>query len=125
MPTAKVKSTPERATVLTKAVLRTADLLGLKDAELAQVIGVSSPTVSRYKQGSAELNPEHKAGELGILLIRLFASLDALVGSDDGNRKAWMHGQCKPLGAVPAMLIRRPGGLVRTLAYLDGMRVNG
>lgn len=123
MPPTSIKTMPERAPVLTKAVLRAADLLGLEDAELAQVIGVSAPTVSRYRRGTAELNPERKVGERGLLLVRLFASLDSLVGSDDENRKAWMHGQCKPLGGVPAMLIRRPEGLVQTLAYLDGIRV--
>lgn len=123
MPPANIKTTSEPAAVLTKAVLRAAGLLGLEDAELAQIIGVSTPTVARYKRGTAQLDPEHKAGELGILLVRLFASLDVLVGSDDANRQAWMHGPCKTLGGVPATLIRRPEGLVHTLAYLDGIRV--
>ncbi|HEU0276233.1 MAG TPA: antitoxin Xre-like helix-turn-helix domain-containing protein [Rhodanobacteraceae bacterium] len=116
------KAPPERARVLTKAVVRASGLLGLKDAELAQVIGVSPPTVSRYKRGTAEIDPDRKTGELALLLVRLFRSLDPLVGADGENRKAWMHSQNEQLGGVPAMLIRRPEGLVQTLAYLGGIR---
>jgi hypothetical protein len=48
--------------------------------------------------------------------------LDALVGTDDQKRKAWMRGMNKALGGVPLKLILRPDGLVATLNYLDGMR---
>ncbi|MEO5813545.1 MAG: antitoxin Xre-like helix-turn-helix domain-containing protein [Rhodanobacter sp.] len=113
---------PDRAAVLTKAVVHAAELLGLKDAELAQVIGVSAPTVSRCRHGEAEIDPERKTGELALLLVRLFRSLDPLVGSDTEKRKAWMHTKNHALGAVPATLIRNPEGLVGTLAYLDGIR---
>lgn len=116
------KTAPDPAAVLTKAVVRAASLLGLKDAELAQVIGVSAPTISRCKRGEAEIDPERKTGELALLLVRLFRSLDPLVGSDTEKRKAWMHSKNQALGEVPAMLIRNPEGLVGTLAYLDGIR---
>lgn len=113
---------PERAPTLTKAVVHASDLLGLKDAELAQIIGVSVHTVSRYRGGTAEIDPERKTGELGLLLVRLFRSLDSLVGADDEKCKEWMHSQNKQLGGVPATLIRRPEGLVQTLAYLGGIK---
>lgn len=117
-----VRTTPERGAVLTKAVVRASESLGLKDGDLAQVIGASPATVSRYKRGAAEIDPERKVAELALLLVRLFRSLDPLVGSDGEKRKAWMHTQNNALGGVPATLIRRPEGLVQTLAYLDGMR---
>ncbi|TAM09219.1 MAG: DUF2384 domain-containing protein [Nevskiaceae bacterium] len=113
---------PDRAAVLTKAVIRAADLLGFKDVELAQIVGVSAPTVSRCRRGEAEIDPARKAGELALLLVRLFRSLDPLVGADAEKRKAWMRTENTALGDVPAMLVRNPEGLVQTLAYLDGMR---
>ncbi len=116
------KAAPDRAGVLTKAVIRASDLLDLKDAELAQIIGVSAPTVSRYRHGTAAIDPKRKAGELALLLVRLFRSLDPLVGSDTAKRHAWMHTRSTSLGAVPAELIRTPQGLVETLTYLDGIR---
>ena len=48
--------------------------------------------------------------------------LDPLVGGDEGKRKAWMSSYNKALVGQPNQLIRKADGLVRTLAYLDGMR---
>jgi hypothetical protein len=73
-------------------------------------------------KGDLTLNPKKKEGELSLLLVRVFRSLDALVGSDDQKRIAWMNGHNKALGGVPMQLIERADGLVATLNYLDGMR---
>lgn len=116
------KSIADPAAVLTKAVLRSAALLGLSDATLAAVIGVSPATVSRCRGGTVMLDPDQKPGQLARLLIRVFRALDPLVGGNDDDRKAWMLGRVDPLHGTPAELILRPDGLVRTLAYLDGMR---
>ncbi len=108
--------------VLTEATVKAAALLGLTNAQLARTIGVSDPTVSRYKTARASISPDTKPGELALLLIRVFRSLDPLVGSDGELRRAWMHSRNAALGGVPAELILKPDGLVRTLSYLDGMR---
>jgi hypothetical protein len=57
-----------------------------------------------------------------LLLVRVFRSLDALVGGNDDKRLAWMNSYNKALHGTPAELIKTAEGLVRTLAYLDGMR---
>lgn len=108
--------------VLTKATIRAAELLDLQSSDLAKVLGVSGSTVSRYRSGNAEISATTKAGELALLLVRVFRSLDPLVGSDTTMRQEWMHSRNKALGGIPAELIRKPDGLARTLAYLDGMR---
>jgi transcriptional regulator with XRE-family HTH domain len=108
--------------VLAKATTRATDLLGLSGAALARIIGVSEPTVSRIRKGELPLDPNSKEGELSLLLVRVYRSLDALVGTDDQKRKAWMRGMNKVLGGVPLQLIERADGLVATLNYLDGMR---
>ncbi|MDO5626546.1 MAG: DUF2384 domain-containing protein [Pseudomonadota bacterium] len=110
------------ATVLTKATLRATDMLHLSASELAQVIGVSPSTVTRYRASTAAIAPDSEPGQLALLLIRVYRSLDPLVGSGDGERQAWMHTPNKALGGVPAQLVLTPGGLVKTLDYLDGMR---
>lgn len=89
---------------------------------MARIIGVSEPTVSRIRKGEYPLDPNSKVGELSLLLVRVYRSLDALVGTDDQKRKDWMRGMNKALGGVPLQLIERPDGLVATLNYLDGMR---
>jgi hypothetical protein len=103
--------------------VRSATLLGLSDATLAEAIGVGSATVSRCRNGTVTLNPDRKPGQLARLLVRVFRALDPLVGGNDDDRKAWMRGHVAPLNGTPAQLILMPDGLVRTLAYLDGMRV--
>ena len=122
MSAAKPMREPSPEVVLTKATVRAADSLALQGTDLAKVIGVSGATVSRYKSGSSTISPSSKEGELALLLVRVFRSLDPLVGSDTEMRKAWMHSTNKALGGIPAKLILRPDGLARTLSYLDGMR---
>lgn len=119
---ANPRVTADPFVVLTKATLRAAEQLGLSNAELAEVIGVSGATASRLKSGDRAINPNTKEGELALMLIRLFRSLDPLIGGDDGKRKNWMGSYNKALLGNPNQLIRKIDGLVRTLAYLDGMR---
>ena len=121
--TAQPRPTPDRSVVLTKATLSAAEQLGLSNADLAAVIGVSEPTISRLKGSHGPtIDPKSKEGELALMLIRVFRSLDPLIGGDEGKRKAWMSSYNRALVGQPNQLIRKADGLVRTLAYLDGMR---
>ena len=106
----------------TPASLRAAGLLGLSAAALARVLGVSEASVSRLAAGTRLIAPASKEGELALLLVRVYRSLDALVGADDAQRKAWMSSPPRALHGVPAELAKRAEGLVTVLAYLDGMR---
>jgi len=54
--------------------------------------------------------------------VRVYRSLDALVGTDDGKRQLWMNSHHKVLGGKPIQLVQKAEGLVATLHYLDGMR---
>jgi len=115
-------ATVDPGLVLAKATARATDLLGLSGAALSRIIGMSEPTVSRILKGERGLDPATKEGELSLLLVRVYRSLDALVGTDDVKRLAWMKGYNKALGGVPIQLIERADGLVATRNYLDGMR---
>lgn len=110
------------AVVLAKATHRAAGLLGLNGAALARVLGVSEATVSRIGRGERTLSPTSKEGELALLLVRLYRSLDALVGNDPTRRLAWMRTPNDALRGVPAELILTAQGLVATVDYLDAMR---
>lgn len=113
---------PEPGAVLAKASHRAAGLLGLNGAALARVLGLSEATVSRIGRGERALSPDSKEGELALLLVRLYRSLDALVGNDPTKRLAWMRSPNAALHGVPAELILSAQGLVATVAYLDAMR---
>lgn len=118
----KPPSTNARASVLSKALMRSAAYLGLNGAQLAAAIGVSESSVSRLVNGSRALELGTKEAELAALLIRCFRSLDALVGGDDAQRRAWMATHNRALNGVPRDLTASAQGLVNTLAYLDQMR---
>jgi DNA-binding XRE family transcriptional regulator len=113
----EVRST--QGTVLTKAVLRAAEKLDLNQGALAHVIGVSEPTVSRMKKGGYVLQADTKPFELAVLLVRLFRSLDAIVGGDEAVARAWFANPNLTLGATPAEKVRTIAGLTDVLAYLD------
>jgi transcriptional regulator with XRE-family HTH domain len=115
-------ASPDPGAVLAKATHRAAALLGLNGAALAQVIGVSEASVSRIARGERGLPPESKEGELAALLVRLYRSLDALVGHDEAARRSWMRSHNDALHGTPAELVRKAQGLVAVVAYLDGMR---
>jgi transcriptional regulator with XRE-family HTH domain len=122
MPRPKPAPEPARAAVLTKSVLRAAEHLGLSSTALARILGVSEASVSRLASGTRAIDPQSKEGELALLLVRVYRSLDALVGTDAAQRKSWLHGYNRALNGRPAELIQRADGLVHVVAYLDAMR---
>ena len=117
-PAARPASAP--AQVLTKAVGRASAQLGLSQADLARVLGVSPASVSRMPERS--IDPESKEGELAILFVRMFRSLDALLGGDAEKCRKWFHAHNRHLGGTPAELVKRIVGLSHVIEYLDAMR---
>jgi hypothetical protein len=119
-PAASAQPAPD--IVLTKAVLRAAQLLELSGATLARTLGVSEASISRLASGGRTIDPKSKEGELALLLVRVYRSLDALVGTDATQRKAWLHSHNRSLNSRPAELIQGAAGLVAVVTYLDAMR---
>lgn len=113
---------PAEGVVLTKAVLRAADLLGLTAKALASVIGVSEATVSRMRTGRFALERGTKPFELAAMFVRLFRSLDAIVGGDQAVAQAWLKNINVALGRPPVEAIQSVSGLADAIAYLDARR---
>jgi hypothetical protein len=120
--TSRPRPAADAATTLSRATIRAGRFLALAQAELAPVIGVSTATLSRLANGQRQLEPGSKPWQLAALFVRLFRSLDAIVGSDDTAAQAWLRSENSALGGVPLDLIRDPAGLVRTVDYLDAAR---
>lgn len=116
------QASPAADAVLSKAVLRAAELLGLSSRALARILGISEASVSRLVSGSRTIDPASKEGELALLLVRVYRSLDALVGTDAAQRKAWLESPSQALNGRPIDLLQRTDGLVGVVAYLDAMR---
>ena len=108
--------------VLTKAAVNAADRLGLTARILSAVIGVSEATVSRLKRQDVLLERGTKPFELAVLLVRLFRSLDAIVGGEEPVARAWLKNDNAALGAAPLEKIATITGLVDVIAYLDARR---
>jgi transcriptional regulator with XRE-family HTH domain len=122
VPRASTDSKPEPRRVLTGAVLRASALLEITQSGLAQILGLSPSTVSRMANGTYTLDAQKKEWELGALFVRLFRSLDALIGSNDAAARGWLNGENHGLIGRPIDLIRSTEGLVRVVQYLDSAR---
>ena len=122
---ARKPATPnaDPARVLTKAALRAADILEIPQRTLADIIGVSASTISRAAHGGVPVDPDSKAGELAKLWVRVFRSLDAIVGSNDVAARAWLNSANAAFGGEkPIDRLRSAEGLIHVLHYLDTSR---
>src|SRR5271156_5434414 len=122
MPRVLSKSKPEPRLILTGAVLRASALLAITQAGLAHILGLSPSTVSRMANGTYTLDTQKKEWELGALFVRLFRSLDAVIGSNDSAARGWLNGPNQALAGRPIELIRHTEGLVRVVQYLGCAR---
>ena len=112
---------PEAAAVLSKAVARAGERLDISKSLLAKVLGVSPPTVTRLYSGNYLLDQNRKEWDFALLFVRVFRSLDSIVGDESTARK-WLNSENRGLNARPIELIRNTEGLVRVVQYLDASR---
>lgn len=110
---------PQAGETLSKAVTRAATLLHFNQAALADVLGISPTTASRLYSGGYVLNPSRKKEwEFSLLFVRMFQSLDAILGHDQPAQQ-WLNDENHALNGRPAELVRTTEGLVRVVHYLD------
>lgn len=119
----KAASVPDRAQVLTRATLAAAEILGLSQGGLAQVIGVSAPTVSRMKGGTYRLEEARKEWSLAALFVRLYRSLDSMVAGRTADARLWLNSENLAFAnRRPIDMIADVQGLVHVVDYLDAAR---
>ncbi len=122
MATAELNRVSDDCRVLTEAVGRVAVLWKLTNDQLGAILGLSPATASRLRSGGFTLEADSKPFELGQYLIRLFRSLDAMMGSDDAGSMAWLRASNLDLGGRPIDLIRTIRGLSDVADYVDDFR---
>jgi DNA-binding XRE family transcriptional regulator len=115
------RDAPEADQVATRALLRAADNLSIAQKELAQIVGVSPASISRLGKERA-VAVGSKEGELALLFLRMYRSLDAIVGGSHEAARAWFRADNHHLGGVPAELVKTVTGLAHVADYLDAMR---
>jgi len=87
------------------------------------VLGTSAASVSRTFGGERPIAPDSAEGRHALLFLRLFRSLDTLVGGDEVKARRWLEAPNAHLaGRPPRALLASTPGLVRVAEYLDAMR---
>lgn len=108
--------------VLTKAICNLSRLYGLSGKELSKMIGISESSASRLNQGTKLISPHTKEGELALLLLRIYRSLNAMVGNNHEKAKLWLQSDNKYFRNKPIDEMKTIPGLISVLNYLDAMR---
>ena len=107
--------------MLSKAVARAAERLGISKSQLARILGLSPPTITRLYTGDYRLDERRKEWEFALLFLRAFRALDSIVG-DEATARRWLNSENRGLNARPLELMRHTEGLVRVVHYLDASR---
>lgn len=113
----------DRREVLTKALLRSADELGLTTEELAQVLGVTPATIARMTSNEYVLDENRKEWELAALLVRLYQGLAAMLLDNETNVRNWMRQPNTGLRTIPVECIITITGLAETVSYVEASQV--
>jgi uncharacterized protein (DUF2384 family) len=114
------RSVRSESAIVAKAALRAADRLDVTTKLLAKIIGVSEATISRMRRGEHPL--ENKPFELAVMFVRLYRSLDAVIGGDDAVAKTWLRNKNSALKEAPIDLVQSVWGLTEVIQYLDARR---
>jgi hypothetical protein len=112
---------PHAALVLSKATRRAAEQPGLSDADLVEVLSVSTSSIDQLVAEQRVIDPASKEGQLAAILTRICRALDALLG-DAMRHSQWMQSHTTALNGKAIDLIKTPAGITHTLDYLDSIQ---
>lgn len=94
--------------------------MGLTDGQAAQALGLTERQINLLHSGRRYLRAESKAGEIALMIVRIYRAVDALVGSDEATRRRWMANHHQELQCSPQQTITTVVALVNTLDCLEG-----
>lgn len=108
--------------ILSKAVARAASLLEFNKEELATIVGVGESDLSKLYDGIYFFQSESKQFSSAVLFVRLFRSLDAIVGGNVSVAKSWLRNENYAFQTSPFEKIKDVAGLAEVVEYLDSQR---
>lgn len=109
----------ETSALLTKAVLKAADRLGVSNLQLSAIVGVSAAVASDWRRGENLLEPGTRSHELAVLFVRTFCALDVITGGDEAAGTRWLSAANAIFSAAPVELMVHSQGLADVTAYLE------
>lgn len=122
-PLERTAANERESRVLGEAVSRAAKFWKLSDQVLGNIIGISRTSALRLHDGDFKLKRGDPSFELGQYFVRVFRSLDSIMGSDDAASISWLKSPNLDLGGRPIDLMQGSiTGLFRVADYLDGYR---
>lgn len=113
---------PRKELVLTKAICNLAKFYALTGRDLKQLIGISESSFTRLNQGIKFISPLSKEGEMALLLLRIYRSLNSMLGNNHEKAKAWLNSHNQYFQKKPIEEMKTVSGLVAVVNYLDAMR---
>jgi hypothetical protein len=108
-----------RRAVMSRALLRTSNRLGLSRERLARATGLRLAEIASLENEAGELDPADPRWDAFVQLVRLCWVLDVVASGDEATMRDWMHGYNPDLKAVPADLIGAERGLDEAIRYLE------
>lgn len=108
--------------VLTKAICNLSKFYSFTGKELSDIIGISESSATRLNQGKKLISPHTKEGEIALLLVRIYRSLNAMLGNNHEKAKAWLNSKNRYFQNKPIEEMKTIPGLISVLNYLDAMR---
>lgn len=113
---------PDQTTVvLTAAVIRAANTLGLNQSEVARMLGLSQPTGNRLMNGDFHLRKLRTEWQLALIFVRVYRGLEGVLGDVDAARN-WLSQYHQTFNSRPRDLLQRVEGLVRVVTYIEAYR---
>ena len=92
------------------------------DKKIADVQAKTDKKIESVESQVEELQEKQKSFELAVLFVRLYRSLDAIVGGDDAVASIWLRNRNAILGIEPLGAIQTVPGLMHVIQYLDARR---
>ena len=120
MPTERSRPVVSEMQVVTRATTTAAELLGIDDRALAEILGLQEVSVQRMQRLDHLLEKGSEPFESALLLIGVFRNLHAMGAGGEEAAWLWLGSHNHALGAVPAEMIRTRTGLVDVLDHLVG-----
>ena len=119
---AQLQTQPDQNAVLTKAFIRMAKYYQWTGKEIHELTGMSESTITRLYQGKKNLSPSTKEGEVAVLLLRIYRSLNAMIGNHHEKARLWLNHENVYFKQKPIEAMKTLSGLIQVLQYLDAMR---
>tara|TARA_R100001039_G_scaffold7318_1_gene3359 strand:- start:327 stop:680 length:354 start_codon:yes stop_codon:yes gene_type:complete len=116
----EIHAQPDKSAVLGRSLLAAAEELGISKPAIGRMIGRDRTTIVRNG-----IDPDSKAGELALMLLRIYRSLFALMGGSQANMRHFLKTENRGTHGVPMEQLYHIEGMVTVCAYLDAMRGKG